>query len=122
MTLSPPLPNPVPTIVKQAPASLHQPDSASLFISGPEEERRERIENEMEWALSVCPAYKKSIMVCLYQFGLSQMDPGVNGHRQRAISSDLIYTAEGWQPCARACESAHAIIESRGAVNSKRVD
>lgn len=76
----------------------------------------------MEWALSVCPAYKKSIMVCLYQFGLSQMDPGVNGHRQRAISSDLIYTAEGWQPCARACESAHAIIESRGAVNSKRVD
>lgn len=23
----------------------------------------------MEWALSVCPAYKKSIMVCLYQFG-----------------------------------------------------
>lgn len=112
----------LPPIVQQAPVSLQQPDSASLFISGPEEERRERIENEMEWALSVRLAYKKSIMVCLYQFGLSQMDPGVNGHRQRAISSDLIYTAEGWQPHARACESAHAIIDSKGAVNSKRVD
>lgn len=80
----------------QTDAVLHQPDSTSLLISAAEREGGERGVREKErWSGSVCPvAYKKSIIVCFYQFGLSQMDPGVNGHHQRAISSDLIY---GWE-------------------------
>lgn len=56
----------------------------------------------MRWS-GRCPSARliKSPLWCVsISLGLSQMDPGVNGHRQRAISSDLIYTAgegrDGW--------------------------
>lgn len=99
----------------QADAVLHKPDSTSLLISGAERvrgERRECVRERERWSGSVCPvAYKKSIIAHFYQFGLSQMDPGVNRQHQRAISSDLIYD---WEiavcEIVRVSDSVHSII------------
>lgn len=73
--------------------------------------REKEVREEWErWSGSVCPvAYKKSIMVRFYQFGHSQMDPGVNGQHQRAISSDLIY---GWEISLRLCVSLLVCVHS----------
>ena len=68
---------------------------------------RER-EGVREMECAVCPvAYKKPIMVDLYQFVLTQMDPRINGQHQRAISWDLIYDCQiTWlwsQVCVGVC-------------------